>query len=279
MRSIIFLLLFTVIFGISALAQESAPKVSELPAGIADWVGKDSDQILEDEIIKTRLKKLLGEEDYASFMESFETVNPIEKQGDFLFTSGCLIHACTHLESAISIDLRNKTIHAAIYNQIEETKYFNENGGKTPAPIIKWAERLEDLKKTDSDTETNQPEAILISEFSNENTEILLLQLDNYLNRMQDDPMARGYILINGNNSSRIRAEKKIKDHFKNRGFDLTRLVFLNGDGNSKALIQLWLVPAGAAPPAPEKSADQEGSVETQIIALEKVGRTPRPGR
>jgi hypothetical protein len=60
------------------------------------------------------------------------TVTPIEKDGNILFSSGCLIHACTHLESAIAIDLVKNTIHAAIYNEEKKTGYFNEKGGKTP---------------------------------------------------------------------------------------------------------------------------------------------------
>ena len=110
MKHFVFLFLITVIFAASAFAQKTVP----LPADTANWVGKDSDVILENPVIKTRLKKLLGAKNYAAFMESFETLNPIEKTGGVLFTGGCLIHACTHLESAIAIDLVKNTIHAAI---------------------------------------------------------------------------------------------------------------------------------------------------------------------
>ncbi len=148
MRSIIYLFLFAVIFGVSVFAQKTKTKTSKLPTDISEWVGKDSDKILENEVIKVRLKKLLGETDYASFTEYFESSKPIEKDGNFLFSSGCMIHACTHLESAVAVDLESKTIHAAIYNEVAETKYFNEKDSKTPEPIIKWAKRLNELKKT-----------------------------------------------------------------------------------------------------------------------------------
>ena len=146
MKSIIFLLLITGIFGIPGLAQNPRPTASALPSGIASWSGEDSAKILNDPVIKIRLKKLLGKNSYASFMESFETLTPITKDGNFLFASGCLIHACTHLESAVAIDLSDNTIHAAIYNDEKTTRFFNERSKKLPKPIVAWAKKLNDLK-------------------------------------------------------------------------------------------------------------------------------------
>lgn len=145
MKSIIFLLLISGILGIPGLAQNPRSTVSALPAGIASWNGKDSTKILNDPVIKVRLKKLLGKTNYASFMESFETLTPITKDGNVLFASGCLIHACTHLESAIAIDLGNNTIHAAIYNDEKTTRFFNERSKRSPKPMIAWAKNLSDL--------------------------------------------------------------------------------------------------------------------------------------
>lgn len=145
MKPILFLFLITAIFGFSVFAQNVKPKTPALPAGIAEWSGENSDKILENAVIKKRLKKLLGKRNYASFLESFETLTPIEKNGNILFSSGCLIHACTQLESAIAIDLVNKTIHAGIFRRNEKTKYFNENGRKTSRALKSWAERLEAL--------------------------------------------------------------------------------------------------------------------------------------
>jgi hypothetical protein len=143
------IILFVLIFSTFAFAQKNKSENSKLPTDIAEWVGEDSDKILENEIIKVRLKKLLGEKDYATFTEYFETSKPIEKDGNFIFSSGCMIHACKHLESAIAIDLVNNTIHAAIYDEIEETKYFNEKESKNPEPIIKWSELLNSMKDSD----------------------------------------------------------------------------------------------------------------------------------
>jgi len=146
MKKAIFLFLITAIFAASGFAQTVKTKVPALPAGIADWKGEDSSKILDNAVIKARLKRLLGKKNYASFLESFETLNPTEKSGEILFSSGCLIHACGHLESAIAVDLVNNTIHAAIYNEEKKTRYFNEKGSKTPESIINWANRLSSLK-------------------------------------------------------------------------------------------------------------------------------------
>jgi hypothetical protein len=141
MKRSIWLLLICVL-GLPAFAQTTKP----LPAGIAGWAGQDSDKLLKDPVIKSRLTKLLGKTNYADFMTSFETQTPIEKNGSTLFASGCLIHACTHLESAIAIDTKANTIHAAIFNDEKKTRYFNERRSKTPASIDAWANHLNDLK-------------------------------------------------------------------------------------------------------------------------------------
>ena len=152
MRKVFFLFLITSIFGASGFAQTVKTKVPALPAGIADWKGEDSSKILDNAVIKARLKKLLGKKNYASFLESFETLNPIEKTGDILFSSGCLIHACGHLESAIAVDLVNNIIHTAIHNEEKKTRYFNEKGSKTPESITNWANRLSSLKDNKDQT-------------------------------------------------------------------------------------------------------------------------------
>lgn len=146
MKQIIYIIIFTSILGISAIAQTAKSKANTLPAGIAVWSGEYSDKLLNNAVIKTRLKRLMGSTNYASFMESFETLTPISKYDDILFASGCLIHACTHLESAIAIDLKNNTIHAAIFNDENPTSYFNERGSKTPKPIVDWAKNLDENK-------------------------------------------------------------------------------------------------------------------------------------
>lgn len=147
MKKITLSFLIIALGGWCAFAQtkQKTPK-SELPAGMARLGGDYSDTLLNNSVVKMRLRKLLGKKNYASFYESFETLTPIEKKGQFLLTSGCLIHACTHLESAIVIDLVNKTIHAAIFRRNEKTKYFNENGRRTPKALKDWGDRLAALQ-------------------------------------------------------------------------------------------------------------------------------------
>lgn len=146
MKTILYTILLVGILGLSVFSQTGKPKTEALPAGIADWSGEYSDKLLNNPVIKTRLKKLLGSTNYASFMESFETLTPISKYDDILFASGCLIHACGHLESAIAIDVKNNIIHAAIFNDENPTSYFNERGSKTPKPIVDWAKNLDENK-------------------------------------------------------------------------------------------------------------------------------------
>src|ERR1044072_5599641 len=96
------LLLMTIILCFSATAQTTKTRRLALPSNITATAGQDSDSLLKNPAIKARLKNLLGKK-YDSFMESFETLTPVTKEGHYLFSSGCLIHACTHLESAIAV--------------------------------------------------------------------------------------------------------------------------------------------------------------------------------
>lgn len=141
-RVFLFFLIITAI-SFSLMAQTvSKSKVPALPIKISKMNGKDSHDLLNEPIIKSRLRNLLGTKNYANFLESWETSNPVVKKGNFLFSSGCLIHACGHVESAIAVDLFNKTIHVGIFREQEKTRFFNERGRKTPSVIKNWAARL-----------------------------------------------------------------------------------------------------------------------------------------
>lgn len=144
MKRVALILLIALGSSLSALAQTSKAKRPALPSDIKRAAGQDSDSLLKNPIIKARMRKLLGKR-YASFMESFETLTPVTKEGNFLFSTGCLIHACTHLESAIAIDLNRRTIHLAIFRQDERTRYFNEGRRPTPKVISDWANHLREI--------------------------------------------------------------------------------------------------------------------------------------
>ena len=138
-------ILFVLLFAFGANAQTTKSKRQPLPANIANW--QDSFKLVNNAAVKSRLKKLLGKKGYADFLESWETVNPIVKKGNVLFSSGCLIHACGNVESAIAIDLKSKTIHVGIFRDNEKTKYFNEAKRKTPQIVRNWANRLIENKE------------------------------------------------------------------------------------------------------------------------------------
>ena len=144
-KLLIILFILVCVFG--ANAQTSKSKRLALPANLAKMKDADSAKLLDNPIIKTRLKRLLGKKSYADFMESWETINPIEKKGNFLFSSGCLIHACGHIESAIAIDLVKKTIHAGIFQQGIKSKLYNEDNQPTPKVLMDWFKNLSKIKQ------------------------------------------------------------------------------------------------------------------------------------
>lgn len=149
MKRVTLILLMAFVSSLSLIAQTAKARRPVIPSNISAAAGQDSDSLLKNPAIKARMKSLLGKQ-YDSFMESFETLTPVTRRGNLLFSSGCLIHACTHLESAIAIDLKNRTIHAAIFRQDEKTRYFNEGGGATPKVVHNWANRLREINNETS---------------------------------------------------------------------------------------------------------------------------------
>jgi hypothetical protein len=137
--------LFVLLFAFGANAQTAKSKRPVLPANIANF--KDSFKLVNDAAVKSRLKKLLGKKGYADFLESWETINPIVKKDGILFASGCLIHACGHIESAIAIDLKTKTIHVGIFRQDETSKIYDEYQKKPPKVLSDWLNNLSEMNK------------------------------------------------------------------------------------------------------------------------------------
>src|SRR5215213_2983028 len=144
------LLMVALVSWFTASGQSAGTGRPALPSDIYAAAGQDSDSLLKNPAINTRMKKLLGNK-YGSFMESFETLTPVTKEGDFLFSSGCLIHACTHLESAVAVDLVNRTVHAAIFRRGEKTRYFDEGGRATPVVVRGWANHLRRINEPTPD--------------------------------------------------------------------------------------------------------------------------------
>lgn len=140
MKQVLAILFITLAFCFSASAQAKKPA---LPTNLAKYVDKYPDDLLKVASVKTRLKTLLGKK-YSTFDRYIATQMPLKMVGDFLVGSGCLPHSCTISEAAFAIDVKNKRIHAVIYEQNITPKYFNEDNAATPQALIDW---VEDLKK------------------------------------------------------------------------------------------------------------------------------------
>ncbi|HEX8847372.1 MAG TPA: hypothetical protein VF791_22200 [Pyrinomonadaceae bacterium] len=170
-----------------------------MPSDISAAAGQDSDSLLKNPVIQARMKRLMGKQ-YASFMESFETLTPVARRGNFLFSTGCLIHACTHLESAIAIDLTNRTVHAAIFRQDEKTRYFNEGGKATPEVIRDWANNLRQLNNQTSSSQSKRSFAT---------PDVALAQVETASpRRLQSLASARGFIGGESHDGYVVRARK-----------------------------------------------------------------------
>lgn len=111
------------------------------------------------------------------------------------------------------------------------------------------------------------PKPVLIEKFTRPNCEYVLMQMDNYMTHLQNDPSSVGYVIIYGKRGAVSFAEREMRNWTKTRNFDATRIVFTRGGGNNqKAEIELWLLPPGAEPPevtAPESSTEPESSNES----------------
>jgi hypothetical protein len=79
-------------------------------------------------------------------------------------------------------------------------------------------------------------------------------RLDNLGVELQNDPSARAYIIAYGGRYSPVAQVgvlmKRARDYMvDDRGIDASRLVIVNGGFREKDSVELWVVPAGAAPP------------------------------
>jgi hypothetical protein len=97
--------------------------------------------------------------------------------------------------------------------------------------------------------------AELIDEFGKICSEDLMARYDGFMNHLQNDPSAQGYIIFYGDSSVEGRNLKFI--HYLTeyypvvRGFDKSRLRLLRGANRNQMSIQFWVVPSGAITPKP----------------------------
>jgi hypothetical protein len=83
-------------------------------------------------------------------------------------------------------------------------------------------------------------------------------RLDNYAIELQSEPGRQGYIIVYPkrkakSNEAQARAQR-ISDYLTNsRGIDASRFTVKIGAARENWLIELWVVPQGAAPPVPQE--------------------------
>jgi hypothetical protein len=141
-KQILIIFLITLALCLTAKAQAKKPA---LPNNLARYVDEYPVELMKVRTFKTRLKTLLGKK-YSTFDEYITVQAPIKQVGDFLLASGCLPHSCTISEAAFAVDLKNKRIHAVIYEQNMPAKYYNEDKAQTPEVLINWVNELKQMK-------------------------------------------------------------------------------------------------------------------------------------
>jgi hypothetical protein len=91
-----------------------------------------------------------------------------------------------------------------------------------------------------------------VDEFTNLANDDVRQRLDAFFATLQSDPTAQGYIINYGTPRNVTRRETLIRNHINFRGFDASRITFVNGGDNAEGIrTRLVLVPAGAEAPTP----------------------------
>lgn len=128
-------------FSAIAAAAQTSTRRPALPANLARYVDEYPVKLMKVPAVRARLKALLGNR-YADFDTSISVQHTMTRDGDFLFASGCTPHACTISEAAFVIDLKNRRIHAVMYEKDEPPRFFNEDKTATPKILLDWVAEL-----------------------------------------------------------------------------------------------------------------------------------------
>jgi len=122
------------------------------------------------------------------------------------------------------------------------------------------------------------PPAVKFDEYGNIKFNDEKARLDNYAIQLQNQPGSQGYILAYGSCEGEAQARAdRAKDYLVNtRGIDASRLVTVDGGCRAELLVELWIVPTGATPPA--ASADNAVSPCPACKATAKPRRKARRG-
>ena len=85
-------------------------------------------------------------------------------------------------------------------------------------------------------------------------------RLDNYAIQLQNEPGSTATIIVYGSCAGEAQQRgDRAKDYLVNtRGIEAGRITVIDGGCRSELLVQLWIVPAGATPPAAETTGNIE---------------------
>jgi hypothetical protein len=102
-------------------------------------------------------------------------------------------------------------------------------------------------------------------------------RLDNLAIELQNNPGSTGYIIVYGGRTSRAGTADLLGGRARNylvetRGIDTSRVVVINGGYRDTNSFELWLVPQGAAPPAPTPTV-RPGDVHPMTVAPRRTRR------
>ena len=92
-----------------------------------------------------------------------------------------------------------------------------------------------------------------------------LARLDYFANALNEEPSARGYVIVYGGKDNAfgrvLHRLKHAKLYLENtRRIDAGRVVTIDGGRREELTVEAWIVPAGAAPPAPTASSQVKAS-------------------
>lgn len=95
-----------------------------------------------------------------------------------------------------------------------------------------------------------KPSAVLIDEFGSIQCDEMLARIDNFSNQLNNNPNAKGLVIISGSNEhliEKLKLEILLTSGAQRPGNDISsRLNVLRGNETDNAMMRFWLVPVGA---------------------------------
>lgn len=84
-------------------------------------------ELFETDPLKSRLKKLLGEEMYFNFVERMGVQVPIEVNGNEVFMEGLMAHSGGSDEAAILVDVEKNLIWALVFSNGKDLQVYKDD--------------------------------------------------------------------------------------------------------------------------------------------------------